>query len=109
MSGSRLRGPSQGSPLSSLAPMQRRLLAVSVAVLAPTLGQAFLSTATGSSGARSSACPGRTGLAPSVAPPHRNQHTAVTMVMTAAAIVGGGRIGCALYVSVGFRVSNWIT
>jgi len=84
----------------ALQTMQRRLLAVSVAVLAPALVQAFVGPATGSSGARSSVFPGRTALASSAAPPQRNQEP---ITMAAAAIVGGGRIGCALYVSANYE------
>lgn len=90
----------------ALVLMHRRLLAVSAAVLAPALGQAFVATATGSVGSRSNALPSRTALARSAAPLHRDQHP---VTMAAATIVGGGRIGCALYVSVAFFVSNWIT
>ena len=92
----------RGGFWSHFSTMQRRLLAVSLAVLAPVQGQAFVATGTGSSGARSRNFPSRTALASGTSPPQSQR----PITMAAAAIVGGGRIGCALYVSVGLRVST---
>lgn len=70
------------------------LLAVSVAALVPVLAEAFAATAKGKISARASPFPSRTAL--SAKQRGHIDHMTTTM---AAAIVGGGRIGCALYVS----------
>lgn len=71
--------------------MELLLFAVSVAMSAPVLGEAFTATYGKSNPRGSVFC--SSALSTSK---HRNDRT-TTM---AAAIVGGGRIGCALYVSV---------
>lgn len=76
----------------SLHAMRLLLLAVSVAASAPVLGEAFVA-ANGKISATVSPFSRQTALSTS------QQH----MTTMAAAIVGGGRIGCALYVSITWR------
>lgn len=74
--------------------MQLLLIAVSAAVSATVLGEAFVASAIGKRNARVSSVSSRTAL---LSTSKQGEHMRTTTM--SAAIVGGGRIGCALYVS----------